>query len=498
MNRMNRWESNREIFLGAGALIGIVVFLGLIIAVQYIFIQHPVRWDITRTGKHTLTSQSKHVLKSFKQKNAPIEAIAFYAASDLSRKEPAQDLLDQYRDVYPNFTYKFVDPDKQFALAKQNEIDTYPTTIIKSGNRKERIHDISEESVTNALLKLLRSETKKVYFLKGHGELSPESSKEMGMSLAKEQIIKQNYQVSEIVLLQASAVPDDATMLIIAGATADPMDQELEMIRSYLKKGGKLLVTLKPFDAPKLREFLKEYGFETTDDLVVDPMSKVLGGGNLIPVITRYADFPITKNFKIASFFPEAESVYVAKKPNPNVDAKELALTGPFCWTITQEQLKSGQLNFDPKKGKKGEIPLMAVSTYTYTPGKGTHESKEFNQKKDAVKMAAAVKAKEKTKEKKESKPAKARIVVFGSSKFAANQLFRIQGNGDLFMNTVSWLAEEENLISIRPKASKAEPIVLSVRQLVMIFLGTVVFIPLVWFVAGGFVFFYRRWKTTV
>jgi ABC-type uncharacterized transport system involved in gliding motility auxiliary subunit len=496
---MNRRESNREIYLGVGALIGIVVFLGLIIAVQYIFLQHPVRWDITGTGKHTLASQSKNVLKSFEKKHTPIEAVAFYATSDLRRKAPAQDLLDQYRDVYPKFTYKFVDPDRQYSLAKQYDIDTYPTTVIKGGDRKERIHEMTEESITNALVKLLRGETKKVYFLKGHGEISPESTKDMGMSFAKEKIIKQNYEVSETVLLQASSVPDDATMLVIAGADADPMDQELELIRSYLKKGGKLLVMMKPFRAPKLREFLKEYGFETTDDLVIDPTSKVFGGSHFIPVITRYTNFPITKNFNVASFFPEAQSIRVSKSSNSAIDAKELALTGPLCWTINEEQLKSGQLKFDPEKGKKGEIPLMAVSTYTYTSEKDTKDTQESKKKEETPEASAALDSgKNKVAKDKDTTPTKARIVVFGSSKFAANKLFRIQGNGDLFMNTVSWLAEEEDLISIRPKATKAEPIVLSVRQLVMIFLTTVVFIPLAWFVAGGFVFFYRRWKAAV
>ena len=62
-------------------------------------------------------------------------------------------------------------------------------------------------------------------------------------------------------------------------------------------------------------------------------------------------------------------------------------------------------------------------------------------------------------------KPVKARIVVVGTADFASNQFLGAQGNKDFFLNVVSWLAEEEDLLSVRPKDTKQNPIVLTSAQ---------------------------------
>jgi ABC-type uncharacterized transport system involved in gliding motility auxiliary subunit len=317
--------------------------------------------------------------------------------------------------------------------------------------------------------------------------------------VAREEIEKQNYRTEELVLLQAPSVPEDAAILIIAGPTIDPMDSELQAIRDYLKRGGKLLVTLSPFKAPKLAAMLKDYGFETADDIVVDRMSKALGGDYLMPVITKYEDFPITKNFTLASFFPEARSIRVPKEVNPHLTSKELALTSPVSWTISEQQLRSGKADFDEKTGMRGPVPVMAVSTYTEADS-STEKSSEAKGSDKSLAAKAPAGDEEKGEGDKENpeaataqRPHKARIVVFGSAQFASDKFFRLQGNGDLFMNTVSWLAEEESLIAIRPKSTRSQPLVLTSRQSLVIFLIPVVILPLAWFVAGIAIYWYRR-----
>ncbi|MGB6065034.1 MAG: Gldg family protein [Desulfomonilaceae bacterium] len=483
-------DSYRRIFLGGGTAVGILIFLAIIVAIQYIVLEHPERWDLTRAGKHTLSPQSKKVLDSFREKKLPIKVLAFYDAKDINARDTLRDLLEQYRDAYGEFTYSFIDPDQNRALALKNKIDTYPSIVLKAGKKDERISTADEEALTNALAKLLRNKVKTIYFVKGHGESSPDATDPAGYSVAKQQIEKQNYKVKQIVLLQTASIPDDATALVIAGPKTDPMDNELELIRNYIKRGGSVFVLLDPFKTPKLAAFLKNYGFETANDIVVDRMSRVFGGDYLMPVITTYIKFPITKNFNLASFFPEARSVEAAKKPIPNVTDQSLALTSPVSWTINEEQLKSGKANFDDKTGKKGPISVMAVSTYSVPP-----ENKEANKKASTTAGAAepAVKTKGAKSKERPAKAVKARIVVSGSALFASNKFFKLQGNGDLFMNTVSWLAEDENLIAIRPKSSKSQPIVLTGNESLTMLLVPVVFIPLAWIIAGVAVFLYRR-----
>jgi ABC-type uncharacterized transport system involved in gliding motility auxiliary subunit len=488
---MNSSGSRRQILLGGGMALGIIVFLAITVAIQYVALQHPKRWDLTGTGQYTLAPQSKQVLGTFKEREIPIEIVAFYETKEGRARESVRDLLNQYKDAYSDFTYSFVDPDKERSVALRYKIESYPTILIKAGDKEERITTADEETVTNTLVKLLRTEAKKVYFTKGHGELSPGQTDPQGLSIAKDEVGKQNYKVEETVLMQTTSAPDDAAMLVIAGPKTDFIDEEIEQIKTYLNKGGKLLVLLNPFKSPKLTGMLKEYGFEFADDIVVDRMSKALGGDYLMPVITSYVQFPITKNFDVASFFPETRSVKVSKNTIPSVTAKELALTSPVSWTINEEQLKSGKADFDEKTGTRGPVPVMAVSTYMTTP-----PEKEAGAKEDASKEPESAE-KASTGQKGDAAapkaPLKARLVVFGSSLFASNKFFKLQGNGELFMNTVSWLAEEENLIAIRPKSSRGQPLVLTERQSLLTFLIPVVVVPLAWFVLGIGVYSYRR-----
>lgn len=488
----------RKYLLGGGTAAGILVFLAIIVAIQYIIIQNPKRWDVTKGKRFTLSSQSKNLLDTFKQKKIPLDVVAFYESKDQGARDEVRDLFDQYRDIYPELTYSFVDPDKDRSVALKHKIDSYPTIVLTAGQKDERITTADEETVTNALMKLLRTDVKKVYLLKGHGELPADSTADTGFSYAKEQIEKQNYKVEEIVLMQANGVPEDAAMLVIAGPKTDPMDNEFEAIRSYIGRGGSLLIMLNPFKTPKLAELLNEYGFVTANDIVVDRMSRALGGDYLMPVITTYMKFAITKNFTLASFFPEVRSVRASEKPPSKAEVQELALTSPVSWTINEEQLNSGNANFDEKTGMKGPVSVMAVCQYTPAQPTAQEQKKAptTEDPKGASPSETGDKAGEAPASPDEQNPAKAkktRLVVFGSSLLAANKFFKLQGNGDLFMNTVSWLAEDENLISIRPKSVSSRPLVLTARQSVATFLIPVLLVPLAWIVAGVAVFVYRR-----
>ncbi|AFM25651.1 GldG family protein [Desulfomonile tiedjei] len=483
-------NSRSKLLLGGGTVAGVFIFLAIVAAIQYIAIQNPKRWDLTKTGKHTLAPQSKQLMDTLKEKKIPVDVLVFYESKDSGTREATKDLLDQYKDVYSEFHYSFHDPDRDRTLALQNSIDTYPTMVLKIGGKDERVNSMNEESITNAISRLLRTETKKIYLLKGHGELSPESDEVDGFKAAKTQIEKQNYKVEDLVLLQAPGVPEDAAAVIVAGPKTDPMDSEFQALRQYLERGGHLLVLLTPFKTPKLANFLKNYGFVTEEDIVVDRMSRALGGDYLMPVITTYIKHQITKNFTLASFFPEVRSVVASRDFKQGVEVQELALTSDVSWTINEEQLKSGNANFDEKTGKKGPISVMAVSTYTPPQGKP-----------DQTKAADIEKEKEfsdeppdkKTEEETAKKPVKSRIVVFGSSLVAANKFFKLQGNPDLFMNSVSWLAEDENLIAIRPKSTKATPIVLTSSESWAVFAIPLLFVPLIWIVIGVVVFVYRK-----
>lgn len=486
-------DSRNKIFLGGGTALGVLIFLAIIVAIQYIALQHPKRWDVTKIGKHTLAPQSKKLMETLAEKKLPVDVLAFYESRDIGARDGAKDLLDQYKDVYSDFRYSFVDPDRERTVAIQNKVESYPTLVVKVGGKDERISTTDEESLTNAIARLLRAEVKKVYLLKGHGELSPESSEAGGFSVAKSAMERQNYKVEDLVLMQAPAVPDDAAVVIIAGPKTDLIDSEFDALRVYLRKGGHVMALVAPFKTPKLCAFLKDYGFNTADDIVVDRMSRALGGDYLMPIITTYIKAPITKNFTLASFFPEVRSVVASRDFKPGVEVQELALTSSESWTINEEQLNSGNANFDEKTGAKGPISVMAACTYT-PPQSKAHKSKDKDiAKEEEFSDSKSETGKTDNKEDDAVKPIKSRIVVFGSSLIAANKFFKLQGNPDLFMNSVSWLAEDENLISIRPKSAKSNPIVLTASESWGVFMIPLILIPIIWIGIGVIVYLYRR-----
>ncbi len=487
-------------FLGGATIIGAIVFLCILGLIQYITIQHPIRWDMTQIGRYTLADQSKKILNTFREKNVHIETIAFYETKEVGQKSLAQDLLDQYRDVYADFTYRFVDPDKDRALAVKYKVETYPTLIIKADGKTEPINTADEETVTNALVRLLRTETKKVYVLKGHGEFDISVSEDQGFSLAKEYMEKQNYEIHDLLLTQEPKVPEDSSVIVVPGPEKDLLDSELEAIREYVENGGSLLVTLRPFKAPKLAEFLSGYGLRFEEDVVIDQMSKALGADYLAPVITAYEQYEITKNFDIMTVMPMARSVRKAEKPVPHTTPKELAFTSPVSWTISEEQLEKGDPTFVPEKGFKGPVPVMAVTEYTNIASlnkKTANSSKETNNgDPDGPNTQDAPGVTEEFDDSAPLEPEKARIVVFGSAQFLSNRYIKIQGNSDLLLNTISWLAEDEDLISIRPKSENSSPIVLTQGQSSMVFFIPMVLVPLIWVIAGIVVFAHRR-RTT-
>ena len=207
------------------------------------------------------------------------------------------------------------------------------------------------------------------------------------------------------------------------------------------------------------KKFLEKYGIALGDDVIVDRLSRVFGGDYLIPVIMDYSSHPITKGFNVMSFFPLARSVDVVKKPPENVEAQVLAKTGKAAWAeVDLEEVKKGRAQFNEGKDKKGPVSVAVVAN---------------------IKVKIKKKAGEEEAEEEEVETKKARIVVFGDSDFVTNANMGISGNGDLFLNTVSWLAEEENLISIRAKSTESQPIMLTARQGKVLFWIPVVLMPL-------------------
>jgi ABC-type uncharacterized transport system involved in gliding motility auxiliary subunit len=354
----------------------------------------------------------------------------------------------------------FVDPDKNPAIVKQYGVTTYGTVAVESGPQETKVQNPSEENMTNAILKVIKDEKKKIYFLEGHGEHSPDNTEGQGYSSAKQALERDGFQVERLLLLQTGKVPADTDALVIAGPEKPVLPEEQKALEDFLQSGGSIVLLIDPQTKSGLDGFLARWGIELREDIVIDPMSKMFGGDYAAPVVSQYMMHDITKDFALPTIFPVLRSV--TARQVEGVTVSELLQTGANSWAETDFGGK--KVKFDEGVDKQGPVTIAVVASQKPDP-KDPPEPDE-NEKSDDGNEA---------KEKPSAK--KGNLVVLGDSDFANNTYFNFSGNGDFFLNTTSWLAEEESLISIRPKERKDSPIHLtSDWGAALFFMGTVFF----------------------
>jgi ABC-type uncharacterized transport system involved in gliding motility auxiliary subunit len=457
-------------------VISIILVIAVVAGLNYIGQRHTKRIDMTGSGKYTLAPQTIQVLEKL---GSDVDIKAFFPGGDYA---PLKELLLEYRTASRHIKYEFIDPDKQPDSAKQNEVTVYGTfqnivtgsqlkfgtVIITYGKRKEKIEkrseEVQEQDLTNAIIKVGRSEAKKIYFVQGHGEKDLSDTDRPGYSEAKTALENQGYKVETVNLATEGTIPADAKVLILAGPTAELFPQELQLIGDFLSKGScGLFVLADPPPAPSLDLFLKGWGVQVDKDIVLDNSNEGRLMGSTIPIVRSYENHRITENFKLTTVFPLTRSIQPEKAMPAGVIAEALFKSNARSWGETD--LKNGEASFDPSQDFKGPLSLAVAAT---------KEIKPASDKSSAVKT---------------------RIVVTGTSAFAMNAFFGAGGNGNLFLNMVSWLAQDEDLISIRPKPPEDRRILLSQSQLAALRLITVFGIPLITVIIGFTVVWTRRRK---
>ncbi len=444
---------------GLNALVMVVLILGVIALVEAVSYRHNWRVDLTENKRNTLSPQTIKVLRGLK---VPVKATAFFRP-DQPGKRTAEDLLKQYAvQSDGKFTWEVVDADRNPLQARRYNVETYGTVVLEAAPKEgqvkeEKVQDAEEEKLTNALIRVMREGKRTIYFLKGHGEKDPGSREKTGLGEIKAAVEKLNYEMKDLLLARETKIPDDAAIVVEAGPQKDLLPSEVDALAGYIARAGKVFFMVDPFQATGLDTLLERYGLSLGNDVIIDinPQGRMLGAGPEVPVVGDYPSHPITRDFRFATFFPVARTVAVKDKPPQGVTAQALARTTSESWAETnQEEIRTGQVKPDPGEAR-GPLAVAAVATIDA---------------KDAPEGR---------------KDAKARVVVVGDSDFATNAFVNLSGNKDFFLNTLSWLAEEENLIAIRPKERANTPIFLTAAQGQVLFWLPVVVLPLTMIVAG-------------
>jgi len=476
---LSQWREMAGVFAGRSTRLGtistasVLVVLGILSAINYISSREHKRWDLTSTGQFTLSPQSIKVLRSL---DAPLKMTAFARDNEL----PAlRDRLGEYEYVSKNVTTDFVDPDKKPALARQLQIQSYGTIAVQYKDRIERVTGSSEQDLTNGIIKVVTGKERKVYFTQGHGEKDTTGAERTGYSGIAAQLAHDNYKIEKLPLAQQNAVPADAAVVIVAGPKTDLLPGEVDALKAYLGKGGKVMLLLDPPDKPdsppltNLIALAHDWAMDVGDNVVVDAsgVGRLLGTDYTVPVAVTYPTHPIVQGMDQLTAFPLARSIAPVTSGVNGRYSQTFVETSPKSWAETdmKSMLAGADPTFDEKKGdKRGPISIAAAASAPVTSTPGAEKPGE------------------------EAAKPETRVVVFGDSDFASNVALGISGNRDLFMNAVSWLAQQENLIAIRPKEADDRRVMMTASQQFQVLLMAIL-IPLAVLGSGVYAWWRRR-----
>lgn len=449
---------------GVNSAVTVVLILALLGVINFLAIRYPFKADLTKNQLHTLSDQT---LKAVKGLNRSVKATFF---AKIQMREQKRSILENYKSLNPTkFELEFVDPDKETTRTRQAGIKKDGTLQLTVGPRESKVEEVTEEKITNALLKLLKEKSPQICALMGHGEKSFTSTEADGFDRVKKALSDQAYEVKEVNLALEHKIPDTCDMITLMGAGKSLLAPEVSQIKQYLDHGGRALIavdlSLKGQEpSPEILEILQGWYVKPLQALVVDPISRLLGADASVALLASFQkEHSITKDFQANCLFPFTRPLEIMTGVPAEIKVQWLAQSTPKSWGVMDlAQLAKGQVTYNDKKDKMG--PLNA---------------------------AIVVEGK-----RKDSKASRnTRLVVFGTSLFANNNFSRLGNNLDFFVNSMSWLLEDESLISIRAKEEGPGKVELSQKGGTIILLLTVILIPVLISACGIVIWVIRRRK---
>jgi ABC-type uncharacterized transport system involved in gliding motility auxiliary subunit len=422
-----RFFSKRSSQLGTNTTILSVAVIAILVIVNFLGFRHHKRFDLTTEKLYTLSDQTKQIVGGL-QKDVTI--VHF----DKSANPALDDQMAEYASLSRHLKFQNIDPQQKPEIAEQYGATRTGDVILASGSRKEHLESggvPSEEDITAAIIKVTQDKVKTVCFVTGHGEKSLADDGENGYSHLDAGLKKESYVTKTINLVSENGVASDCSVVVVAGPTQGFFPQEAELLNKYLTGAGKGLILIDPQTDPKLDEIFQGWNTNVGDNVVIDAsgVGRLFGAGPAIPLVTTFGDSPITKNFAGSmTFFPLARTVTVADKAKTDPQAVEFLKTSPRSFTVANLKQGRNEVTYDPKTSTLGPLSLGVAAS-------------------------------------RKSGGGEVRVVVIGNSAFAANPYLAQQKNGDLFYNTINWLAQDENLISIRPKSQTNRRVTLTEGQ---------------------------------
>jgi len=449
--------SGRTAQQGTNTTILTLAVIAILAVINFVGFRHHKTFDLTTEKLYTLSDQTRNIVSGLKQD-------LIVARFDKTPNTTFDDLMAEYKTLSPHFKYQFVDPQQKPEVAQDFGATHMGDVVVAYGVRKDHLDagargQLGEEDITGAIVKVTSDKIKEVCFVTGHGEKSLTDGSQDGFTQVDAGLKKENYTTKTVNLIAENGVPPDCSVLVIAGPKQSYYPQETAMLGKFLDAGGNALIMVDPATDPKLDDLFQSWNVAVGSNVVVDAsgMGQLFGGGPIIPVVQDFGSSPITKGFQgSVAFFPLARTAAIADKSKTIPQTVELLKTSERSFTIPKLEPGQKKISFDSKTDKIGPLSL------------GVTANRKVGDKD-------------------------ARLVVIGNSQFAANPWVTQQRNGDLFFNSIDWLTQDENLISIRPKSATNRRVTLSEAQSAALHWLDLVFLPGLVIFSGVYIWWKRR-----
>ena len=463
-DKVARFFTGRQARYGSNTLVMSLAFIGILVVINVLTFQNPrVLADMTEDKENTLAPQTIQALAALP---GNVNAIGFFSSQTPS--DTARQLLTKYKAASNGkFDYSFVDPNSNPTLAKQYGITGDGKIALVMGKASQIASSADETTIDQALILLISPQTRVIYFLTGEGEADINGTDTTAMTQAKSMLQSKSYTVNTLNLATTNSVPSDAKAIVIAGPKNPLLDQEVALLKAYVAKGGSLVVMEDPTPVtnfgsspdPLANYLSSDWGISLDNDIIIDTFSN----NPLQAVATNYSSTsPITQHLTTFTLMPQARSLTISQTPPQGVSLLGLMQTAQ----PSQQSVSWGKKDF----------------SFLQSPNVPT-----FDQATDILGPLTLGASGENT-------TTHGRVVVFGNSLFTNDQYFSVYANSDVFVNSVDWAANQNNLINITPRT----PITRTFNPpssfgLIAILLGTVFIIPGLVIGAGIFSWLERR-----
>jgi ABC-type uncharacterized transport system involved in gliding motility auxiliary subunit len=428
--------------------------------------QYSHRFDWTYGQEHTLSEASRKVIDLLKEK-ATVKA---FIRDNKELRQPVSDLVARYNSYRPLLNLEFVNPDTHPDQVRELQIRVDGEAVIEYQGRSEKLTELEESLLTSALQRLAVPEKRRMVFLIGHGERSPEGRQGHDLKQFVDEVAKRGVTNGVVNLALSGRLPEDTDVLVIAGPKTAILPGELKIIESFIQQGGNLLWLLDPGEIRGFGSLLKRLGLDVLPGTIVDASTQVLGIDD--PTFALVADYPphlVTQGLEQMTMFPS--SVALMAQGQGEFEKEPLLMTLERSWTELGPI--QNKVAFEKEKGEVHGPLTLAFALTRPIESRGQVGKLDPQGSPDSL--------------------SEQRIVVVGDGDFLSNNYLGNGGNLDLGIRLAQWLTHGDQMIQIPKMDLPDRKLDLSAIESSLIAVLFLILLPVVFLGTGAWVWYRRR-----